>query len=108
MPRRRVDELLSVIASLSTADRRRMIAELTKGAKLPGAGGRQPLSKTAPGAVALAKRLSRRRFSLRRISAALAEAGHLNEDGRPYNPQSVRAMLRGPQKRERGGPKAAP
>jgi hypothetical protein len=49
----------------------------------------------------LAERLSGRGLSLRRISAKLAEAGQLNEDGRPYNPQSVRAMLRGPQKRER-------
>jgi hypothetical protein len=32
---------------------------------------------------------------LRRISAALAEAGHLNERGRPFNPYSVKAMLEG-------------
>ena len=59
-------------------------------------------------AVQLAKRLSGRGLSLRRIAAKLAEADHVNEDGRPYNPQSVRAMLKGPQKREGGGPKAAP
>lgn len=63
--------------------------------------GRQPLRKTAPAAVKLAKRLSGRGLSLRRISAKLAEAGQLNENGQPYNAQSIRAMLRGPQKRER-------
>jgi hypothetical protein len=40
-------------------------------------------------------------LSLRRISAKLAEAGQLNENGQPYNAQSIRAMLRGPQKRKR-------
>ena len=46
-------------------------------------------------AVGLAKRLRRaspvtgKRMSLRKISAELAKAGHLNEQGRPYNPKSV-------------------
>ena len=31
-----------------------------------------------------------------------------NQRGQPYNAQSIREMLRGPQKREWGGPKAAP
>jgi hypothetical protein len=85
-----------------------LAAESAGGARRPAkTGGRQPLTKTAHEAVVLAKRLWRRnpktgqRLSLRRIAAALAEAGHLNERGHPYNPQSVRAMLRGPQKRER-------
>jgi hypothetical protein len=49
--------------------------------------------------VALAKRLRRaspktgERRSLRDISALLAEAGHLNEHGRPFNPRSVKAMV---------------
>lgn len=104
MPRRRVDELLRVIASLPPADRQRLVAKLARDARKAGRlGGRQPLAKTAPAAVALSKRLSRRGLSLRRISTKLAEAGHINEDGRPYNPQSVRAMLTGPQKRERPG-----
>jgi len=34
-------------------------------------------------------------MSLRRISAKLAEAGHLNERGREFNPNSVRAMITG-------------
>jgi hypothetical protein len=102
MPKRRVAQLVHMIGSLSAGDRWRLIDEVTKGARLPGAGGRQPLVKTAPAAAKLAKRLSRQRLSLRRISEKLAEAGHVNERGQPYNAQSVRAMLRGPQKRKRG------
>ena len=102
MPKRRVAQLVRMIGSLSAGDRWRLIDEITKGAKLPGAGGRQPLVKTAPAAAKLAKQLSRRGLSLRRIAAKLAEAGQLNERGQPYNAQSVRAMLRGPQKRDRG------
>lgn len=50
-------------------------------------------------ALALAKRLRRaspktgHRMSFRDISAKLAEAGHLNERGQPYNPKSVRSMV---------------
>jgi DNA invertase Pin-like site-specific DNA recombinase len=51
--------------------------------------------------VGLAKRLRRanpktgKRRSLRQISAELAAAGHLNERGRPFNPNSIKAMLEG-------------
>ena len=34
-----------------------------------------------------------KRMSLRKITAALTEAGHLNERGQPFNPKSVRSML---------------
>jgi hypothetical protein len=50
-------------------------------------------------AIALAKRLHRaspktgERMSLRKISAELAAADHVNERGEPYHPQSVRYML---------------
>src|SRR5262245_18652945 len=96
MTKRGVDELLREIASLAPAERRRLIAELG----ITG-GGRRPLAKTAPAAVKMAKRLSRRGLSLRRIAGKLAAAGHLNERGQPYSAQSVRAMLHGPQKRKR-------
>jgi hypothetical protein len=48
--------------------------------------------------VALAKKLHRaspktgKRMSLRRVSAKLAEAGHLNERGKAFNPRSIKAM----------------
>ena len=32
-------------------------------------------------------------MSLRKIAAALAEAGHLNERGQPFNPKSIVAMV---------------
>jgi DNA invertase Pin-like site-specific DNA recombinase len=50
-------------------------------------------------AVTLAKRLHRAnpkthaRMSLRRISAALADAGYLSERAVPYHPQSIKNMI---------------
>jgi len=35
-----------------------------------------------------------RRRSLRKIAEELADAGHLNERGRPYNAMSISRMLR--------------
>jgi hypothetical protein len=67
--------------------------------------GRKPLAEEYAEAVALARRLRRaspktqERLSFREISSRLAEAGHLNARGRPFNPQSVRAMIEGPQSR---------
>jgi hypothetical protein len=52
-------------------------------------------------AVALANRLRRaspktgEHLSYRKISAQLAEAGHMNERGQPFNPKSIKAMLEG-------------
>ena len=60
----------------------------------PGEGGARALE-----AMRLAKRLYRAspktgdRRSLREVAAALAKAGYLNENGSPYNPKSVRAMI---------------
>ena len=61
--------------------------------------GRKPHVELRPEAVALAKRLHRaspktgKRMSLRKIAAALTEAGHLNGRGQPFNPKSVHSML---------------
>jgi len=101
MGKRRIDELLSVIVSLAPADRERLLAELARRYGKPRAGGRKPLRERAPEAVKLAERLDRRGFSLRRIAAALAVAGHVNERGHTYGAPSIRAMLKGPQKRRR-------
>ncbi len=63
--------------------------------------GRKSHAEKRPGAVAFAKKLRRtnpktgRRLSLRRVSAALAEAGHLNERGRPFNQRSIKVMVEG-------------
>lgn len=62
--------------------------------------GRKSHAETRPEAVKLAKKLraietaTGRRTSYAKISAQLAEVGHLNEKGRPFNTKSVRAMLR--------------
>jgi DNA invertase Pin-like site-specific DNA recombinase len=70
--------------------------------------GRKALHETAPEAVMMAKRLRRAsplngdRMSLQRIAAHLAEAGHVNEQGKIYNPKSVLAMVNGPRPRSVG------
>jgi hypothetical protein len=59
------------------------------------------LAERAPStsaSVALAKRVARKKpkggaLSPRAISASLAEQGHLNERGKPFNPKSVATML---------------
>jgi DNA invertase Pin-like site-specific DNA recombinase len=57
---------------------------------------------TLEAAIKEAKRLRRaskttgERMSFRRISEVLAKAGYFNEQGRPYNPKSVRTMVNGP------------
>jgi DNA invertase Pin-like site-specific DNA recombinase len=58
--------------------------------------GRKPMAEAHPGAVAMARKLAavrKRKPSLRAISAALAEAGHLNERSAPFNPASVAKMI---------------
>src|SRR5262245_54495879 len=61
--------------------------------------GRKSLAETQPEVVALAKRLRRaspktgERRSLRKIADELAAMGHLNENGQPFNPKTVKAML---------------
>jgi len=63
--------------------------------------GRKSHAEARPVAVALAKKLRRAnpktgsRLSLRRVSAVLAEAGHLNERGRPFAAYGVKAMVEG-------------
>ena len=62
-------------------------------------GGRRSHAEARPATVALAKRLYRKnpktgaRRSLREIAAALAAADYVNENGKPFNPASVRAMV---------------
>jgi DNA invertase Pin-like site-specific DNA recombinase len=68
-------------------------------------GGRKSHAELWPEVVAEAKRLRRaspktgKRLSFREISDRLEDAGHLNERGQPFNAQSVRAMVEGPQPR---------
>jgi DNA invertase Pin-like site-specific DNA recombinase len=61
--------------------------------------GRKGFAEMNPELVALVKRLRRaspktgERRSLRKISAELAAAGHLNERGQPFNAKSIKSML---------------
>ena len=60
--------------------------------------GRKPLSETRPEAVALARKLRRRKpkggqLSLRGVASELAARGFLNERGKPYAAKSVASML---------------
>ena len=36
-----------------------------------------------------------KRMSLRKLSAQLAESGHLNERGKPFHPNSIKMLLEG-------------
>ena len=61
--------------------------------------GRKPLRETHPEAVALARKLRRRRpkggqLSLREVSKELATRGFLNERGKPYAAKSIASMMR--------------
>jgi len=63
-------------------------------------GGRKSHAELWPEVVAEALRLRRAgRMSYREISARLKDAGYCNERGEPFNPQSVRATIEGPQAR---------
>jgi DNA invertase Pin-like site-specific DNA recombinase len=57
-------------------------------------GGRRTLAEARPETVALAKELHGQRLSLRKISAALAERGHVTGGGKPYTANMVQTMLR--------------
>jgi DNA invertase Pin-like site-specific DNA recombinase len=79
-------------------EKRRLVAKLRSGrnkviAKEGHCGGPVPHRIANPAAHALAQRLSKK-MSLREISAALAAKGHLNANGKPFNPNSIASMLR--------------
>jgi DNA invertase Pin-like site-specific DNA recombinase len=57
-------------------------------------GGRRTLAEARPETVALAKELHGQRLSLRKISAELAERGHVTGGGKPYTANMVQTMLR--------------
>jgi DNA invertase Pin-like site-specific DNA recombinase len=84
----------SLVAKLAGARRRKRIAT---GQKVEG---RKSHAEERPEVVAIAKALRRKKpkggqMSLRAISAELAAQGHLNEHGKPFNPNSIAAMLEG-------------
>jgi DNA invertase Pin-like site-specific DNA recombinase len=87
-------ETTTLVAKLAAARRRKRMAT---GKKVKG---RKSHAETRPEAVALAKRLARKRpkggkMSLRAISTEMAARGILNQRGKPFNPKSVSVLLRG-------------
>jgi len=93
-----------IAGAFSQLEKARLVSKLkaardrkrSTGAKVEG---RKSHVELRPEVVAMVKRLHRaspktgERRSLRQISAALADAGHLNERGKPYGAQSIKAML---------------
>jgi DNA invertase Pin-like site-specific DNA recombinase len=84
-------EKATTVAKLAAARKRKRLAN----GKCEG---RKGLAETNPDAVALVKRLARRKpkggkMSLREVSAEMAAQGFLNERGKPFNPKSVAVML---------------
>jgi len=84
-------EKATIVAKLAAARKRKRLAT----GKCEG---RKTIAETNPEAVALAKRLARKKpkggkLSLRAMSAELAAQGFLNERGKPFNPKSVAVML---------------
>lgn len=102
--KRAMRQIAGVFAEL---EKRRLVAKLksARDRKRRDTGkceGRKSHAEQRPEAVALAKRLHRKnpktgaRRSLRDIASALAEAGHLNERGQPFNPKAIKSMVEGP------------
>ena len=95
--------LLQIMAVFAQIEKRRLVKKLAAARKRKREAtgkceGRKSLAELQPDAVALARRLRRRRpkggqRSLREISAELAAAGYVNERGKPYNPKSVASMV---------------
>jgi DNA invertase Pin-like site-specific DNA recombinase len=95
-----------VLGAIAEFDKTTLVAKLaaarTRKRKATGlkVEGRKSHAEARPEVVALAKALRRRKpkggqLSLRAISAELASQGHFNEVGRPFNPNSIAAMLAG-------------
>jgi DNA invertase Pin-like site-specific DNA recombinase len=84
----------TLVAKLAAARRRKRLAT---GMKVEG---RKSHAEDRPAVVALARALRRKKpkggqMSLRAIADELAARGHLNERGKPFNPNSIAAMLAG-------------
>ena len=82
-------EKARLVAKLKAArDRKRKAT----GAKVEG---RKSYAEARPETVALARQMAAQpHMSLRKVAAALAEAGHLTANGKPFSHSSVEAMLK--------------
>lgn len=85
-------EKASLVAKLKGArDRKRQ--------KTGKCGGRKSHAESRPDVVALARQHAPK-HSLRAISRWLLEQGHVNDDGRPFSPSSIKSMIEGGDSRE--------
>jgi hypothetical protein len=80
-------------------EKARLVAKLKaardhKKAQMGKCGGRKSYAEARPEIVALVKELHGQRLSYRKISAELAQRGHLTGGGRPYVASAIQAMLR--------------
>jgi DNA invertase Pin-like site-specific DNA recombinase len=83
-------EKATLVANLRAARQRKKAKGIGR------AEGRKTVGEMRPETVALAKTLAARRkprLSLRKISAALAEAGHTTPKGKPYSATAVQRMV---------------
>jgi DNA invertase Pin-like site-specific DNA recombinase len=83
-----------VLGAIAQFEKTSLVAKLKAARERSGnLGGRKSYAETRPEVVALAKQLRSERMSLRKISAALKEQGHLTSRGRPYAASAVQAMF---------------
>jgi DNA invertase Pin-like site-specific DNA recombinase len=87
-----------VLGAIAQFDKASLVAKLKaardrKKAATGKCGGRRSYFEARPDVVAQAKELSAGGLSLRKISAALADQGHLTAGGKPYVASAVQAML---------------
>jgi DNA invertase Pin-like site-specific DNA recombinase len=87
-----------VLGAISQFEKANLVAKLKaardrKKALTGKCGGRKTLAEARPEVAALARQLHRQGLSYRKISAALAERGHLTGGGKPYAANAVQTML---------------
>lgn len=92
-----MEGLLQIMAVFVQIEKKRLVRKLRlardrKKAETGKCGGRKSLSELRPDVAEQARAL--RGQSLRKISAALAEAGHLTPGGHRYAPSAVKSMLK--------------
>lgn len=84
-----------ILGAVAQFEKAQLVAKLRaardrKRAETGRCGGTEP---AAPEVVRMAKRLSRRGLSLRKISAEMAAAGHLGPRGKPFSAEGVRLLI---------------
>jgi DNA invertase Pin-like site-specific DNA recombinase len=83
-----------IAGAFSQLEKARLVAKLKAAREAQGKlGGRRGYAEAMPETVALAKQLHAEGLSYRKISAALAERGHVTGSGKPHVASAVQKML---------------